>query len=201
MDDFARLFAPGGLIDGFFNTQLRPYVDSSSGGGNWTTHPLNGIPAPVSPADLVQFQRAAVIRDLFFAAGGNTPTVRFDLTPVSLDNGAKQVSLDIGATMVTYAHGPPRAAQITWPGQASASSVRLVFDPPPAAGTAVFQSTGPWALFRLFEKGSVQKTDWADRYILSFSSGERQASFEIRAGSVINPFAPGLLAGFQCPKF
>ena len=26
LDDFAKLFAPGGLIDGFFNTQLRPYV-------------------------------------------------------------------------------------------------------------------------------------------------------------------------------
>jgi type VI secretion system protein ImpL len=127
--------------------------------------------------------------------------VRFDLTPVSLDNGAKQVSLDIGATTVTYAHGPPRATQITWPGQAGASSVRLVFDPPPAGGTAVFQATGAWALFRLFEKGSVQKTDWADRYILAFSSGDRQASFEISAGSVINPFSPGLLAGFQCPKF
>jgi type VI secretion system protein ImpL len=199
MDDFARLFSPGGLIDGFFNTQLRPYVDSSN--GNWTAHPLNGVPAPVAPADLLQFQRAAVIRDLFFGAGGNTPTVRFDLTPVSLDNGAKQVSLDIGATTVTYAHGPPRSTQITWPGQTSTSNVRLVFDPPPSAGTAVFQSTGAWALFRLFEKGSVQKTEWADRYILTFSSGERQASFEIRAGSVINPFSPGLLTGFQCPKF
>jgi type VI secretion system protein ImpL len=200
MDDFTRLFSPGGLIDGFFNTQLRPYVDSS-GSGNWTTHPLNGVPAPVTPGDLVQFQRAAVIRDLFFAAGGNSPTVRFDLTPVSLDNGAKQVSLDIGATTITYAHGPPRATQITWPGQASAGSVRLVFDPPPAGGTAVFQATGAWALFRLFEKGSVQKTDWADRYELTFASGDRQASFEIRAGSVINPFSSGLLTGFQCPKF
>ena len=175
MEDFARLFSPGGLIDGFFNTQLRPYVDGS-GGGNWTTHPVNGVPAPVRPADLAQFQRAAVIRDLFFAGGGNSPAVRFDLTPATLDNVAKQVTLELGGTTVIYAHGPPRATQITWPGQGGAGSARLVFDPPPSAGAAVFQASGPWALFRLFEKGSVQKTEWADRYKLSFSSGDRQAA-------------------------
>ena len=200
MEDFARFFSPGGLIDGFFNTQLRPYVDTSAD-GNWKTHPVDGVPAPVSPADLAQFQRAAVIRELFFASGGNSPAVRFDITPLSLDSRATQVTLDVGGTTVSYAHGPPRSTQITWPGQAAASTVRLVFEPPPAGGTAVLQTSGAWALFRLFEKGSLKGSDAADRYTFTIGSGERQASFEIRAGSVINPFAPGLLAGFQCPKF
>jgi type VI secretion system protein ImpL len=56
MDDFARLFSSGGLIDGFFNTQLRPYVDTS-GDGNWKPHPVDGVPAPVAPADLAQFRK------------------------------------------------------------------------------------------------------------------------------------------------
>ena len=42
LDDFARLFSPGGLIDGFFNTQLRPYVDTS--GAKWTPHPESHRP-------------------------------------------------------------------------------------------------------------------------------------------------------------
>jgi type VI secretion system protein ImpL len=200
MDDFTRLFSPGGLIDGFFNTQLRPYVDTS-GDGSWTPHPVDGMPAPVAPADLAQFQKAAVIRELFFAAGGNTPAMRFDIIPVDLDAVATQVTLDIGGTTVIYAHGPQRATQITWPGQAAVSSVRLTFDPPPSTGTRVFQASGAWALFRLFEKGTLKRSEWADRYELTFATGDRRASFEIRAGSVINPFMPGLLAGFQCPKF
>ena len=199
MDDFARLFSPGGLIDGFFNTQLRPYVDTS-GDGSWKPHPVDGVPAPVAPADLAQFQKAGVIRELFFAAG-NTPAVRFDITPVDLDAAATQVALDIGGTTVIYAHGPQRATQITWPGQAATSSVRLVFDPPPSTGTRVFQASGAWALFRLFEQGTLKRSEWADRYELTFATGDRRARFEIRAGSVINPFMPGLLAGFQCPKF
>jgi len=154
----------------------------------------------VSPADLAQFQRAAVIRDLFFGVGGTAPTVRFDVTPLSLDEGAKQVTLDLGGTVVSYAHGPPRTTQITWPGTNGMSNARLVFDPPPASGTGVLQASGPWALFRLFDQGSLQRAGSAERYTLTFRLGDRQASFEIRAGSVLNPFAPGILRDFRCPS-
>ena len=80
------------------------------------------------------------------------------------------------------------------------SNARLVFDPPPAAGTGVLQASGPWALFRLFDQGSLQQAGSAERYTLTFHLGERQASFEIRAGSVLNPFAPGVLRDFRCPS-
>jgi type VI secretion system protein ImpL len=42
-DDFARLFAPNGLIDGFVNTSLRPFVDTSS--NPWKLRPaeLGGV--------------------------------------------------------------------------------------------------------------------------------------------------------------
>jgi type VI secretion system protein ImpL len=198
LEDFARLFAPGGLLDGFFNTQLRPFVDTS--GPNWRAQSVEGVPAPVSPEQLARFQRAAVIRDLFFAAGGTAPSVRFDITPVSLDDGAKQVTLELGDVTLSYAHGPPRATEIAWPGPNGTQSARLVFDPPPAGGTGTLSATGPWALFRLFDEGSLQRSGSAERYTLSFQLGERQASFDILAGSVLNPFAPGILSGFQCPK-
>jgi type VI secretion system protein ImpL len=198
LDDFARLFAPGGKLDGFFNTWLHPYVDT--GAAAWRAQPVDGVPAPVTPDQLTRFQRAAVIRDLFFGGGGTTPAVRFDITPLSLDNGAKQVTLELGATTVSYAHGPPRATEITWPGPNGMQSARLVFDPPPAGGTGTLSATGPWALFHLFEQGRLERSGSAERYTLSFQLGERQASFEILAASVQNPFAPGILSGFQCPQ-
>jgi len=198
LDDFARLFAPGGLIDGFFNTQLRAYVDIS--GSAWKGHPVEGVAAPVSPADLAQFQRAALIRDLFFGVGGNTPSLRFDLTPTFLDGGAKQVTLELGNTKITYAHGSPSATQVTWPGATGMSTVRLIFDPPPSAGAGTLQASGSWALFRLFDQGNLQRAGSAERYQLSFRSGEREAVFELRAGSVLNPFARGVLRDFRCPN-
>lgn len=197
LDDFAKLFAPGGLFDGFFNTQLRPFVNTT--GKVWTPQAVDGVSAPISPADIVQFQRAAVIRDLFFASSSTTIAVRFDITPIELDSGASQVSLELGGTSITYAHGPSRATQITWPGPNGMANVRLVFDPPPAGGVSVLSEAGPWAMFRLFGRGTLQQAGSAERYTLTFSLGERRAVFEIRAGSVQNPFAPGVLQGFQCP--
>lgn len=198
LDDFGRLFAPGGLLDGFFNTQLRPFVNMS--GRTWHAQKVDGVDPPVSQSDLVQFQRAAVIRDLFFAAGGTQPSVRFDIIPQSLDNGAQQVTLDFDGVTVSYAHGPSRATQITWPGPNRMNNVRLVFDPPSPGDTGVKQASGPWALFRLFSQGTLTRAGAAERYTLSFTSGARHATFEIRAGSVLNPFAPGVLQDFRCPS-
>jgi type VI secretion system protein ImpL len=198
LDDFAKLFSPGGLLDGFFNTQLRPWVDTT--GKVWQPQSVDGIPAPVSPADLAQFQRAAIIRDLFFAAGSTTIAVRFDIMPVALDTGASQVNLEFDGTSVTYAHGPARSTQITWPGPNHMTNVRLVFDPPSSGTTGVFSATGPWAMFRLFAQGTLQQAGSPERYTLTFTNGERSASFELRAGSVMNPFAPGVLQEFRCPQ-
>ncbi|WP_254070313.1 type VI secretion system membrane subunit TssM [Acidisphaera sp. L21] len=197
MDDFGKLFSTGGLIDGFVNTQLRPYIDMS--GKTWKPQIADGVPPPISPADLANFQRAAVIRDLFFSGGGTTPGVRFDITPTDLDEGARQVTLDFDGVAVTNVHGPSRATSITWPGSTRMQSVRLVFDPPPVGGTGVLSGSGPWAMFRLFARGTITQAGTPEKYTLAFKIGERSASFEIRASSVINPFAPGLLQDFRCP--
>ena len=197
LDDFARLFAPGGMLDAFFNAQLRPFVDTS--GPVWKAQPVAGVAPPITPADLMQFQRAAAIRDLFFAGGGNQPIVRFDIQPVSLDHGAKQVTLDFDGITVVYAFGPLRSTSVTWPGPTRMNTVRLVFDPPPSSGPPVLQTTGPWALFRLFGQGNLQAAGSADIYDLTFRLGDRQAEFQIRAASVLNPFATDALRTFACP--
>jgi type VI secretion system protein ImpL len=197
LDDFAKLFAPGGLLDGFFNTQLRPWIDTT--GKSWLPQSVDGIPAPVSPEDVLQFQRAAIIRDLFFAAGSTTIAVRLDITPVQLDVGASRVNLEFDGTSILYAHGPARSTQITWPGSNGMRNVRLVFDPPSPGTTGVLSETGPWAMFRLFSHGTLQQAGSPERYTLSFSLGDRSATFELRASSVMNPFAPGVLQDFRCP--
>ncbi len=197
LDDFGRLFGPNGMINQFFNTQLRPFVDTS--GATWKAQAVAGVAPPVSPGDLAQFQRAAAIGELFFAGGGAQPSVRFDITPETLDSGAKQVTLELGGQVINYAHGPQRAISVAWPGAAGMDSARLVFDPPPSSGAPVLSATGPWALFRLFDQGTLQQSGSSERYTLSFHVGDRQASFAIRAGSVLNPFAPGMLHDFRCP--
>ncbi len=197
--DFARLFAPGAAFDGFVNTLLRRYVDTS--GKPWRLISTDAASAPVSAADLAQLQRAAAIRDAFFADGGTRPRFRLDITPVSADAATKQVTLDLDGTAIVYTRGVQRSTQVTWPSFALQPTMRLVFDPPPARGGGELRESGPWALFRLFGHGRlVAQAGTTDRYTLTFQVGERQAVFDVRVQGTANPLAPGPLQEFRCPS-
>ncbi len=195
---FARLFAPGGAIDGFVNTLLRPYIDMS--GKTWRLKSAGGASAPISATDLAQFQRAALIRDAFFAKSGATPTVRVDITPVGADPATKRVRLDLGGTAIVYAHDAQRSTQVTWPSADPQGMARLTFDPPLGARAGGIQAAGPWAMFRLFSQGRLQPSGSPESYKLTFHLGNRYALFAIRVQAPANPFAPALLRDFRCPS-
>ncbi len=197
LGDFAHLFAPNGLIDTFFSTQVRQFVNMS--GSTWQIQPVNGVTPPISQGALAEFQRAENIRQLFFAAGAQ-PAVQFSITPTSLDAGAAQVSLELGGLNVSYAHGPPVPTQISWPGTDGMQTARLIITPAAGGNPVEVDETGPWALFRLFSQGSLMQGGSSDQYTLTFSQGGHSASFSISAGSVMNPFAPGMLQDFHCPS-
>jgi type VI secretion system protein ImpM len=111
---------------------------------------------------------------MFFAAGGTTPSLRLEITPTDLDAGAKQVTLDLGGSSLTYAHGPSRAVAVNWPAQGG-SEARLAFDPPTPGGA--IQASGPWALFHLIAQGTLQPNGAPDRFTLVFQHGDRRAVF------------------------
>jgi type VI secretion system protein ImpL len=194
LDDFSRLFAPGGLFDGFVNTVLRPYIDMT--GPAWHPQAAEGVAAPISPTELAQFQHAAAIRDAFFA-GGTVPAIRLDVAATALDKASRTATLDVGGSDVVATHAPPQPAQLTWP--AAADGARVTFDPAPAK-PAPLEDGGPWALFRLVGRAKLQPGPSPDRSVLTFQSGDRSAAFELHTGTGGNPFAAGLLADFHCPE-
>jgi type VI secretion system protein ImpL len=63
----------------------------------------------------------------------------------------------------------------------------------------VLQANGPWALLRLFQQGQIQGGGAAERFTLSFRSGERSITYDIRASSTLNPLASTVLQEFRCP--
>ena len=75
----------------------------------------------------------------------------------------------------------------------------LIFDPPPSGSPARLQETGPWAMFRMFGHARMRQGESPEKFTLTFQLGDREAVFEIRAGSVLNPFAPGVFQDFKCP--
>jgi type VI secretion system protein ImpL len=189
IDDFIRLFAPGGMLDGYYQAQIKPYVDTR--GGNWRTHALGGVSAPIGSATLASFQRAAAIRDIFFPLGGPQAQIRFTLTAVP--NAGPKATLTLGSASI--ATDATRPVTFTWPGVDGMSNASLVFD----TSAGGLQENGPWALFRLLAEGRIQPEGSPDTYSLTLTKGGNTASFSLQASSSHNPFGRDVLAGFKCP--
>ena len=194
IQDFARLFAPQGLIDGFFTANLMDHVDVTARPWKWKR--TTGKDLGISDSVLQQFQLAAEIRDAFFLAPG-LPSVTFDLKPIALDPNAQQVSLMVDGQELVYAHGPQQTTSLKWP-KGGSSFVRFL--PEMEGRTNLRQKDGPWGWFRLLDSAEVRRTNVADQTRVVFNVGGRIAVFQMRAGSAINPFSSKAVRRFRCPN-
>ena len=192
LEDMSALFGAGGRMDQFINTHLAPLVDMSSRPWRWRGD------YGMSNNSLVPFQQARQIRDSLFA-GGSRPSANFTMTPISLDQGARNVLIDLDGQQVGYAHGPIQPASMTWPGPNGTNVVRLSFTPLAGGAPTVVTKQGTWSWFRLLHEAQFQPSNLPELYRVVFRAGSHLALFELRAASVTNPFNLRLLESFRCP--
>jgi type VI secretion system protein ImpL len=192
-EDFARLFSQTGVLETFFEKFLAPYVDT--GQKPWRFKD----PAMGQSAALAEFQRAQVIRDVFFRGGGGTPSIQLDFKPVEMDASIQQFTLDVDGKLVRYSHGPQSSTAVQFPGPGGRSQVRASISPAPPSGTNGVRFEGPWALFRMFDGVQIIETRQSERFVATFNIEGRRAVFEIFASSVRNPFRLPELSQFRCP--
>ena len=194
VDDFIRLFAPGGVLDSFFTQNIRPYADTTQ--RPWRMVAAEGLPPPVSAADLAQFQRAATIRDAFFPAGVGSG-FRFQLLPQGLSAGANAGVLEAsGARVALQPGGGGRPIEVAFP---ALQPVTLTFEPESSAGELAYD--GAWSTLKLAFLGRLTATAAPDRFRLSVPRGDRSAEFILQAGSTVNPFGLREMLEFRCPSF
>jgi type VI secretion system protein ImpL len=191
-DDFSAMFKPGGRMDAFFQQYLAQYVDTSA--QPWRFRAEADISLGASSA-IREFQRAAVIRDVFFRA----PSIRLEFVPIEMDASITQFLLDVDGQLIRYAHGPQVPVVVQWPGTKGTNQVRLQISPPPSTGSSGLVVSGPWALFRLLDKADIEQTGQPERFRVTFNVEGRRATFEVLASSVQNPFRLRELGEFQCP--
>jgi type VI secretion system protein ImpL len=195
MADFTRVFAPGGLLDAFFNENLAKFVDTST--RPWTWKKVNNVDLGISDAVLEQFQIAAEIRSGFFPEGPS-PKVAFGLTPEALSDTADSVTLEIDGTAVNFAQGlaQPSPTGVNWPG--AAGFARLTFQPALDGVENELRRDGPWGWMRLLDAAEVRSAGTGHRVI--FQVGGRIAQFIMQSSSAVNPFGLAALGKFACPK-
>jgi len=194
--DFGRLFGPGGLLDTFYTSQLKPFTEVKAGRRQWKNTGGMGIGMSNKVLDL--FQRAGVIKNMFFQEGGNKPSVVFKLKPVYLDANVGAINLDLEGQNFSYRHGPQFLKSARWPSHDSTSQVRLEFIDD-SGNRLVRKFEGPWAWFRLLQASKV-KSKTGDIALVTFEHRGRRSSWELHAQSVENPFLMSQLHQFYCPE-
>lgn len=196
MADFARLFAPNGIIDRFFAQNLAPMADMS--GATWTWKQDTRLGRELSAATLREFQRAAQIRDSFFPQGGTMPAVTVSITPFSLHGQAEMALLNVNGQVVQSQQVGNLPASLTWPGSMGAGSVSLSLTPEIPGRLSSIGVEGPWALMRLLDAGTISRS--GDNIQARFVIGGRDVAYTIQVGSIANPFFLPALSEFRCPS-
>ncbi len=191
--DFARLFGSGGLIDGFINDHLQPYIDNTVRPWQWRAD--FGLDAAL----LQPFENARAMRDALFP-GGAGPVLAFSLEPRDLSPNASRVTLNVDGQVLTYFNAAARPVPMTWPGPDGTNMITLSFAPVNGTAELVTSETGSWAILRLIRKGSLTKTALPEVFSLSLAAGGYSARFDLRANSVENPFDLSMFSGFSCPR-
>jgi type VI secretion system protein ImpL len=227
MDDFARLFAPGGQFDAFFNTRLAHYVDAAARPWRWQS--VDNTALGIPPGVLTAFERAGTIRDGFFPDGGRVPSARFELRATGFGPQTQEVAVDVDGQQFTFQRTGTQAASMVWPNPAGPREAWVTFTaiPTPSpgasatataagAGTATpapavpvapavpalrVGQNGPWAWARLLQ-GRMQ--GGGDRFTLTLAAGSgptaQRITLEMRASSVVNPFSVlAEMKDFRCP--
>ena len=196
MLDFSGLFAPGGVFDKFFNTNLASLVDRSGDQWVWKKDSRQG--QGLSKAALRSFQQAAEIRDAFFAPGQTSPQVTLTIVQESLNTAADSVSLDInGQTVQTQRQGNvPQTIQ--WPGSMGGGGAVTITFQPEMVGRQSSQSVlGPWALMRVLQRNTFSRR--GDTLRVNINVGGRDVVYSVQVGRRTNPFFLPAIEEFTCP--
>lgn len=150
-----------------------------------------GIPQSVLDA----FQRARLIRDMFFADGSG-PQTTFELIPQYLDARARRFQIAIGEHALTYRHGPPVGERFSWPQDAGRSAVVAFEDRAGNRPNATY--AGEWSWWRALDAAEpAAQSDTT--FLASFSVDGYAARVTVVFDSSRNPLHNAQWREFRCP--
>ncbi len=202
MTDFAKLFSPGGIMDRFFDQNLKALVDTSSRPWNWK--PEVAQADRLSNATLRQFERADLIKQAFFPTGNAFPSIGLQVVPRALSQQADAASLEVNGNLVLVTRGPgfnaeiqPLPASFDWPSNTATPRVVLVIQPEVPGYRSRQEIHGDWAFYRFVRANRVSSGQ--NKFVVRKTLGGRQVAFTVTLRSKPNPFFLSAVGDFSCP--
>ncbi|HAL6566230.1 TPA: type VI secretion system membrane subunit TssM [Escherichia coli] len=189
LDAFERFFKPDGILDTFYQQNLKLFIDndlSLEDGDN------NVI---IREDIIAQLETAQKIRDIFFSKQNGLGT-SFAVETVSLSGNKRRSVLNLDGQLVDYSQGRNYTAHLVWPNnmrESNESKLTLIGTSGNAPRSISF--SGPWAQFRLF--GAGQLTGVQDgNFTVRFSVDGGAMTYRVHTDTEDNPFSGGLFSQF-----
>lgn len=189
LDAFERFFKPDGILDTFYQQNLKLFIDndlSLEDGDN------NVI---IREDIIAQLETAQTIRDIFFSKQNGLGT-SFAVETVSLSGNKRRSVLNLDGQLVDYSQGRNYTAHLVWPNnmrEGNESKLTLIGTSGNAPRSISF--SGPWAQFRLF--GAGQLTGVQDgNFTVRFSVDGGAMTYRVHTDTEDNPFSGGLFSQF-----
>ena len=196
LDDFSRFFGYTGMMDTFFNTHLRKYIDIST--TPWQVRSSKMIPIVISSAALKTFETADKIKRAYFAYDSAAAGIEFSLRPNSMSAAISRTSFNIYGQKEQYSHGPLLTQKMTWPGPQPEFGVRVNTEHTDGSSSNMVE-IGPWAWMKVLNKVSLSPTSKPERFNLSLNSNGYDVRYDLIASTSDNPFALSKKFKFSCP--
>ncbi|WP_227391100.1 type VI secretion system membrane subunit TssM [Vreelandella malpeensis] len=195
LSDFEDFFAPGGILDTFYQDSLQPFIE---GAPEYLTDAEGNSLLRESLYTAVD--QAEQIRRAYFSRDGALD-VEFALEPVSLSANKRRSVISVDGQLIEYAHSASQRVSMIWPNSlrgGTESRITLVPSEVNRSPRSVAQD-GAWAWFRLLEQADI--TSVSERELeLRFNVDGGTMRYRLYAGGAPNPFTRPLAAGFQLPS-
>ncbi|PSU17235.1 type VI secretion system membrane subunit TssM [Photobacterium kishitanii] len=196
LKDFETFFAPDGTLESFYNNDLKLFIDDNISMGTNSSNALSLLRSDV----LKQFANAEKIQQAFFNRKGILD-VEFTLEPINLSANQRRSVINVDGQYVEYSHGSRRPIELIWPNTLRETAVSKLSLVPASKNLSPRAITiqGPWAFFRLLERGQVVgASETSVDYRFTIDGGD--VVYRLNTEEDANPFTSSLFRNFKLSK-
>lgn len=193
LNDFSRFFGPGGIIDSFYENNLKAFIENDLGQSE------DDIPTLIRDDVLVQLYQAEHIREIFFSKENGLGT-QYVIEPADLSSNNRRSILNLDGQIVDFSHGGKRKTNIVWPNSMNASvesKLTLVSTQNEKSPRSLIFK-GPWAQLRILNSGKVIASN-NGMFTIRYDFNNGYATYRIHVDESANPFELNLFEKFKLP--
>jgi intracellular multiplication protein IcmF len=195
LESFSHFFNHSGTFKRFFDAYIQPFLDTTQ--AQWTPKKVDNASLPFKPETILAFERANVIREMFFPNNIEMPSVQFELQSTDLEPIVSRLTFDINGQKLVANQAEKTTQTFNWPGDYTHTPVTLTIQ---SISGENFQATeyGVWGLFRLLSHANVFPVSQDDTRKLEIvlDVNGNAAQYLLQANNPINPFIPNIMQGF-----